>query len=72
MPWRAGGAAVHWRFKSARRDTWPHAPQRVSRAQGDYASSAFDSDALSGVMQEYFPRGRYITKTEFESGECKT
>lgn len=71
MPWRVGGAAVHWRFKSTRRDTWPHAPQRVAWAQGDYASSAFESDALSGVMQEYFPRGRYLTKSEVESWECK-
>jgi hypothetical protein len=71
LPWRAGGEAVHWRFKSTHAETWKHAPQRVSWAHGDYASGEFDEKALSGVMGEYLPHGRYVGKSTVEAWGCR-
>lgn len=71
MPWRVGGAAVHWRFKSTTAETWVHAPQRVAWARGDYAAADFDVRALPETMGEYFPQGRYLSKAAVAAWGCR-
>lgn len=71
MPWRTALASLVFRYQSTAEAYWKHTPHRVTWGEGDMLLSTYDPNALEKTMGEYYPDGRYTTKSEVEKWGCR-